>query len=75
MSKSRNHVPQKKHADYLVDQTFSRTKQYRYKVSEMTEAEAKDLVCDMMDCVAKLQVKVLDMKLIFEENHFAIKNL
>jgi len=47
-------TPKKKHEDYVVDSTFRRTQTYRYLVSDLTEAEAKDLVCDLMDCVQKL---------------------
>jgi hypothetical protein len=44
----------KQTTDYCVDSYFQRTGKYRYQLSELTSAEAKDLAADLMDCIEEL---------------------
>jgi hypothetical protein len=46
------------HDEYMVDDTFKRGGLKREMVEDLTELEAKDLVCNLMDCITKITLNV-----------------
>lgn len=58
------------HDEYNVDSTFLRSCEHRERVSSLTEEEAKDLVCSLMDMIDKIGGRLEEVRDIFEEEQF-----
>lgn len=65
-------VSKKNHGNYIVDDTFKRTGQMRCRVSDLTELEAKDLVCSLMDCVQGMVYESHRALAIAEKHNFSV---
>lgn len=64
------------HSSYVVDGYFRRSvkkgeKEYRYTVNDLTEQEAKDLVCNLMDCVGEIGGQANKVRAILAKYNFS----